>query len=119
MRGALLIFALALPPAAAAQDYYGAIAYSSSRKAHGWSSNHPSRVAAQKAALSFCGEHAPDCRIQVWFKNACATLATGPGGYGTAWGSTQAAADSEALKLCGQHSKGCTVARRVCTEGKK
>lgn len=119
VRGILVLLLLVPAAAWAEQEYYGAIAYSPTRKAHGWSTNHPSRVAAQKAALAFCTEHAPDCRIQVWFKNACASLATGPGGYGSAWGSNQAAADGEALKLCGKHSKDCNVARRVCTEGKK
>jgi hypothetical protein len=117
MRGALLILGL-LPALALAQDYYGAIAYSPGKKAHGWAYNHPTRKAAESAALGNCRKFAPDCKTLVWFKNACAALATGPGGYGSAWGSTQTAADGEALKLCGQHSKGCSVTRRVCTEGK-
>ena len=97
MRGALLIFALA-PLTAFAQDYYGAIAYSPRTGAHGWALNHPSRNAAEKVALSNCSKHAADCKTQVWFKNACGTLATGQGGFGTAWGNPQKAADDEALK---------------------
>ena len=118
MRGVLLLLALA-PLVALAQDYYGAIAYSPSKKANGWAYNHPTRQGAESTALGNCRKLAADCKTLVWFVNACGSLATGPGGYGSAWGSTQAAADEEALKLCGKHSKGCTVARRVCTEGRK
>ena len=89
-----------LPSAAFAQDYYGAIAYSPGKKAHGWASNHPSRAAAQRTALENCRKYAPDCKTVVWFLNACATLATGEAGYGSAWGSTQAAADKEAELVC-------------------
>lgn len=117
MRGVLLLLAL-VPVAAFAQDYYGAIAYSPGTGAHGWSLNHPSRNAAEKVALSNCSKHAADCKTQVWFKNACGTLATGKGGFGTAWGNPQKAADDEALKLCARHAKGCSVVRRVCSDGK-
>jgi len=117
MRGTLLIFLL-LPVAAFAQDYYGAIAYSPRSGAHGWASNHPSRKAAENVALSNCRKHAPDCKTQVWFKNACGALATGKGGFGTAWGSVPNAVDDEALKLCAKHAKECAVVRRVCSDGK-
>lgn len=121
MRCALLILALA--PAAAfaqAQEYYGAIAYSPRAGAHGWASNHPSRAAAEKAALSHCRKHAKakDCAVQVWFVNACGALAVGADGFGTAWGNPQQAADDEAFKLCAKHSKACAVIRRVCSDGK-
>lgn len=119
MRCALLILALA--PAAAfaqAQEYYGAIAYSPRTGAHGWASNHPSRTAAEKAALSHCRKHGKDCKVQVWFVNACGALAVGADGFGTAWGSPQQAADDEAFKLCAKHSKACAVVRRVCSDGK-
>ena len=122
MRGVPLLavpLLVLLPSAAFAQDYYGAIAYSPGKKAHGWASNHPSRTAAQRTALENCRKYAPDCKTVVWFLNACATLATGEAGYGSAWGSTQAAADKEALKLCGSHTRACTVVRQVCTEGRK
>ena len=119
MKRLLLIIVTLSPAAALGQDHDGAIAYSPRTKAHGWAFNHPSQKAAQATALYNCRQHAPDCKTVVWFLNACAALATGEGGYGSAWGSTQAAADKEALKLCASHTKGCTIARRVCTEGKK
>lgn len=115
----LVLIIVALSPAAAfAQDFYGAIAYSAGTGAHGWASNHPSRKAAERVALSNCRKHAADCKTQVWFKNACGALATGKGGFGTAWGNAQNAVDDEALKLCAKHAKGCTVVRRVCSDGK-
>ena len=120
MRCLLLI--LALVPAAAfaqPQEYYGAIAYTVTGKAYGWASDHPTREAAEKAALAHCRKFAEDCRVAVWFRNACAALAIGPkGDYGSAWGETQEATDKEALKLCAKYSKGCVVRHRVCTAGK-
>ena len=120
----LLLISVALIPAVAfAQDYYGAIAYSPSKKAEGWAFNHQTRREAVKAALTNCRKYAQDCKTQVWFLNACGSLATGPGGYGAAWGSTQVAADEVALKHCQKMSKTnsaqCQVTRRVCTEGQK
>jgi len=117
MRGALLIFAL-VPLTAVAQDYYGAIAYSPRTGAHGWAYDHSTRAQAERAALQNCRKNADDCRGIVWFKNACGTLATGQGGFGTAWGNPQKAADDEALKLCSKHATGCSVVRRVCSDGK-
>jgi uncharacterized protein DUF4189 len=123
MRGLLLVALplLALLPGTTLgqQEYFGAIAYSLRTGAHGWASNHPSRSAAEKVALANCRKYATDCKTQVWFKNACAALATGEGGgFGTAWGNSQKAVDDEALKLCAKHAKGCSVVRRVCSDGK-
>jgi hypothetical protein len=98
-----------------AADLYGAIAYSPKNRAHGWAKDHPSRRAAEKAALSGCAKHAPDCAPVLWFKNACGALATGPKGAGWAWNQTQTAADNSAIQACAKHSKACTVKQRVCT----
>ena len=118
-----VLLTLAFVPAvvfAQAKEYHGAIAYSLGTGAHGWASNHPSRAAADKAALSHCRKHAKakDCKVEVSFVNACAALAVGPDGFGTAWGSLQQAVDDEAFKLCAKHSKACAVVRRVCSDGK-
>jgi hypothetical protein len=53
---------------------YGAIAYSSATGAHGYSFDYANRESAQARALSECGA---DCKIAVWFNNACAALAVG------------------------------------------
>ena len=113
-----LVLILAFIPAvvlAQAKEYYGAIAYSPTTRAHGWSFNHPSRTAAEKVALSNCRKLAPDCKTQVWFKNACGALATGSKGPGWDWGDDQATADRRAIAICALHSKACTVQRRFCT----
>jgi len=111
----LLLMALLAPCAASAQDHYGAIAYSTSTKAHGWARDYPARSGAEKAALDNCAKHADDCAAVLWFKNACGALATGPKGAGWAWARAQEAADRSALTACGKHSKACTVKQRVCT----
>jgi hypothetical protein len=102
-----------------AQDYFGAIAYSPKSGADGWAKDHPSRKAAERAALSGCGKHAQDCRNVVWFKNGCGALSVGAKAYGWGWGTTQALADAEALKACGKHTESCKVTRQVCTAGAK
>src|SRR5574339_259641 len=50
----VIVLALAAPSVLLAADYFGAIAYSTSTGAHGWSKDHPSRAAAQKAARAAC-----------------------------------------------------------------
>lgn len=104
---------VALP--AWSQDYFGAIAYSRSTTAHGWAKDHPSRDAAQRAAVSICRKHADDCQTVVWFKNGCGALATGSSGYGWGWGEQQSIADNDAIKMCAKGSTNCSVKLRVCT----
>ncbi len=53
----------------AAAENYGAIAYSPSTKAYGWSYDYPSRGAAEREALSGCRAKASDCIIPLWFRN--------------------------------------------------
>ena len=111
----LLLVAVLAPCAASAQEHYGAIAYSTRTKAHGWAKDYPARSGAEKAALDNCAKHADDCSAVLWFKNACGALATGPKGAGWAWAEAQGAADRSALSACAKHSSACTVKQRVCT----
>jgi hypothetical protein len=99
----------------AAAENYGAIAYSPSTKAYGWSYDYPSRGAAEREALSGCRAKASDCIIPLWFRNACGALAIGPNGYGTAWATERSSAERRALDVCRRNSGGCAVARWVCT----
>ena len=91
MRGFLLACELAIFAAclgsggATAQTNYGAIAYSPSTHAIGWSYDYGSRDAAEEAALVNCRKQANDC-VTYWFHNACGALAVGSAGYGMAWG---------------------------------
>jgi serine/threonine-protein kinase len=114
-RVSLWLLCALVPLGALAADYYGAIAYSPTKRAHGWAKDHPSRRAAEKAARAACSKHASDCASVLWFKNACGALALGPRGAGWAWDPVQENADRAALNACAQHSKACTVKQRICT----
>jgi uncharacterized caspase-like protein len=94
---------------------FGAIAYSPSTGAHGWSYDYGSREEAERVAISNCSQHARDCSVPIWFQNACGALAVGPSGYGTGWGVSQTLAESYAIGVCGQYSANCSVRRWVCT----
>ena len=108
-----LLVALAAPVLALAANY-GAIAYSPSTGKFGKSRNHPTRAAAEKAAVADCA--AADARALTWAYNGhhCA-LAVDPGnpavhGYGS--GRTAAQAQASALAECRKRSKnpdGCRV----------
>jgi serine/threonine-protein kinase len=121
---ALGIWALALGAGAAVaeddegdaeQAHYGAIAYSPSTRAHGWSYNYTSRREAEQRALARCRRYADDCVLPVWFRNACGALAVGADGYGSGWGSSRKLAEGYAVQSCSRYSGGCTVVRWVCT----
>ena len=100
---------------AAAQEYFGAIAYSPSTRAHGWSYDYDSRREAERRAQAQCSRHARDCEVPVWFRNACGALAVGSDGYGSGWGATRKAAEGSAVRSCARFSGSCTVIRWVCT----
>ena len=102
-----------------AQDFFGAIAYSPSTGAHGWSFDYRSRAEAESVALTNCGKHASDCTVPIWFRNACGALAVGPKGYGSGWGTSQKIAEGYALQVCAKHSTGCTIKRWACTTRSK
>src|SRR5215470_9314432 len=88
----------------AAQEYYGAIAYSPTTRAHGWSYDYDSRGEAERRALDQCSRHAQDCVVPVWFRNACGALAVGADGYGSGWGESRKAAETFAVQSCGRYS---------------
>jgi uncharacterized caspase-like protein len=102
-----------LPPNPA--DRFGAIAYSPSTGAHGWSYDYATREEAERIALANCAQHARDCLVPIWFQNACGALAVGPSGYGSGWAINQTLAESYALGICSQYSANCSVRRWVCT----
>jgi hypothetical protein len=97
------------------EELYGAIAYSPTNRAHGWSYDYPSRKDAERRALAQCGRHAEDCIVPVWFRNACGALAVGADGYGSGWGSSRKSAEGQAVQSCRRYSGGCAVIRWVCT----
>lgn len=111
----VLAFTVAGPTTALA-DSYGAIAYSPTTRADGWSHSFSTRADAERRALRECSGRARDCRVAIWFKNACGALAVGQnGGWGSGWGNDRRRAELEAIGVCNQHGAGCRVARWVCS----
>ena len=109
---AVLAALLALAPAPAYADYFGAIAYNSYSGAYGYSFDYGDRYGAEQRALSECGG---GCSVAVWFRNACGALATGPSGWGAASAGNRGAAESTALSYCARNSYGCYVKAWACT----
>lgn len=121
MRNPSLIVAVAmaftmLAPTLAAADSYGAIAYSPATRADGWSHSYATRAEAERRALRECSSRARDCRVAIWFKNACGALAVGQnGGWGSGWGNDRRRAELEAIGVCNQYTGGCNIVRWACS----
>lgn len=100
-----------------AQNYYGAIAYSKSTGAYGYSGDYPTRAIAEERALSECRARGSGCEVVIWFRNACAALATaGNGARGWAWSPTKAKAERSALEYCKKHGgRDCVVLCWSCS----
>ncbi|EUB96229.1 protein of unknown function DUF4189 [Rhizobium sp. CF080] len=94
-------------------DSFGAIAYSPRTGALGWSYDHTSRRNAERAAQSNCD--ASDCRVAIWFDQACGAVARGPDGWGSGWGYSRREAENQAIGSCRQNSHGCQVIRWQCS----
>jgi hypothetical protein len=98
---------------ALAEDHFGAIAFSNSSGALGWSYEYGSRGRAEEESLQQCG---PGCEVVIWFKNACGAIATSPQhAYGTGWASERGEAEEIAVGECHKHAESCSVAKWVCT----
>ncbi len=95
---------------------YGAIAFSPGTGAHGYSYGAGSRGQAERVAMSNCRGYASDCRVLVYFQNACAALAVGSGnGYGFAWAGSRGQAENRAMRECRNRTSSCRVIRWVCS----
>jgi serine/threonine-protein kinase len=99
---------------------YGAIAFSQASGRVGYSIDQSTRDLAEKKALDSC--YANDCRVRIWFKNACAAFArnSAKGKTGWAWAKSKSNAEYEAIKNC--HNEidprilnECSVAFSICT----
>jgi hypothetical protein len=116
MRLILIVVATMLLSAGAARaDLYGAISLSPANGATGWSFDFTSRWEAEDVSQRNCYRHASDCRVAIWFKNACGAVARGPQGWGADWAETPYLAQSAALASCARHSGGCRVIRWQCS----
>jgi serine/threonine-protein kinase len=99
-----------------AQTRYGAIAFSESIGAHGWSAGYPSRQSAEQRALNECAFYAQNCRIVISFRNACGVLVAGDGNAWAAnWSVAPEAAKHSAMLTCSQRAESCQLKRWVCT----
>lgn len=100
----------------ATAEEFGAIAFSQSTEAYGFSHNYSTRRQAENVALNACAERAGDCRIAVWFYDMCGALAVGDGdGWGAAYEGSQSAAQSSALNYCRQNTTGCRLELSFCS----
>lgn len=104
-----------LAPAVASADSFGAIAYSPATGATGWAHSFPNRSGAERMALGGCSKSARDCRVAIWFKNACGAVARGSDGWGSGWGNDRRRAELEAIGSCNQYTGGCRVIRWQCS----
>jgi hypothetical protein len=114
----ILILAVAVVGSAGgawADDHFGAIAYSPSSHADGFSYDYSTEAEAEERALAECNSRGDGCQSALWFRNACGALARGPDGWGAAWGDDQDGAEQNALAECGSHSDNCSVTRWICT----
>lgn len=94
-------------------DRFGAIAYSRSTGAFGYSYGHYSQSEAEQDALARCD--ASDRKVVGWMRNAYGALALGddPGAYGFAWGTTRERAEQAALAACQKQTTNCYIKRWV------
>lgn len=98
-------------------DLYGAIAFSPTTAAHGYSFDYANRAAAERKAINECERHAGsgDCQAILWFHNACGALALGDNAYGSGWGTDMLYAALYAMESCEEMTDNCKVIRWVCT----
>ncbi len=101
---------------AVAADNFGAISYSNTTGAYGYSYDYPSRGQAEDRSLNECSKRGRGCKVVLWFRNACGALATGTNyGYGFAWAASRGEAEQVALKYCQKYTDSCKVAVWTCT----
>lgn len=100
---------------AASADNFGAIAYSNTTGAYGYSYDHRSRGSAEVRAMSECRARGRGCKVAIWFKNACGSVAAGSNGWGSAWASTRRDAERAAIRNCSRYTGGCRTVAWTCT----
>jgi ABC-type glycerol-3-phosphate transport system substrate-binding protein len=113
--GALLAAMGAASPAAA--QYHGAIGYSPTTGAMGWSFDYSNGEDARQIALKRCAEHATDCKIAVQFADGCGVVVEGERIQTAAGSPSRGDAERIALRRCRVVSDRCVVRRWVCTSG--
>ncbi|MGE0722949.1 MAG: DUF4189 domain-containing protein [Alphaproteobacteria bacterium] len=95
---------------------HGAVAYSRSTGAIGWSFDYGSEFGAHGRAFGECRRRAGDCEVVTTFYGGCAAAAAAPGGpvtwgrSGNRWG-----AEAAALRHCQGQAQGCQVKVWACS----
>jgi Domain of unknown function (DUF4189) len=97
--------------------YFGAIAFSPSDGAMGWSYDASTWAAADQRALQGCSNHSAACRVVVRLNAACGAVAVGGnGGWGADTGSDSATAQHNAVVACHNYgNSNCRAIRWVCS----
>ena len=112
--GAVALAVISSAVTAAADDHYGAIAYSTDNGMYGYTYDYTALSSAEMDALKNCGDAA--CMIILWFKNSWGALAIGDGNaYGAATAASKDDAETSAMTFCSQQAKNCKVAQWVCS----
>ncbi|WP_247215131.1 DUF4189 domain-containing protein [Synechococcus sp. C9] len=114
---AVALVTLPTPAGNTQPDTFGAISWSRRTGAQGYAWGYNNRAAAENRSLRECEASAGtgDCRVMVWFRNACGSIAqTRDGSVGTGWGSNPALAEKYALQSCRQYGP-CRVSRTFCS----
>jgi len=115
---AVSLLALFLVSSAVAyqDESFGAIAYSKRSQHYGYATGKHSRRAAEERELELCDRR--DCKVEVWFKNNCAALATGSEGQivGWAYNDRESRARDRALDECrDRNGHRCHIVVAACS----
>ena len=105
-------------------EQYAALALSPTSLQYGYAFGKASQEEAKAAALESCAQAvgtANDCAVQLWFHNACGSLALKrnngkPGGvWGTDWATDKVKVTQRALKVCQEIAgDGCRTEVTFC-----
>jgi len=103
------------------QRQFGAIAFSPSTGAYGYSFDYSSRNEAERRAIAECKarDGGGDCATEIWFYDNCAALAVGAStARHAAYAADKAAASRRALEACKGRNGGaaCEIKASVCSQ---
>jgi len=108
--------AMAFASAPAMAQGWGAIAFSPSTGATGYTWDNVNEVDAELRALQFCDQNAGDCESAITFRNACGAVAWGKnGGWGSGWDTDEESARQVAMNECSLRDDGCRIMRWQCS----
>ena len=95
---------------------FGAIAYSRSTGAYGYSYKYANRAEAEKRAIQECGKN--DCEVAAWFFNNCGALVTGSNGaWGAGYGDNERTAQVAARARCAKEGgTNCEIKFTQCSK---